>query len=164
MEQLYICSCLYSVKAVYNNILFLFCMQIRGTFYWYSSFKIYIIILKNKLPLWLSNIIWLLVNTVQCTQYRCWYMFICVCTLSEKISYISNIIFIGTVSRDFWHFYIKKLYLGPIWTGKIDFAKFFVFVKIFAKTKCVRIRIRVHAIFELKIEYLRENLKFAKPF
>ena len=32
----------------------------------------------------------------------------------------------------------KKLHLGPIWTGKNNFVKFFVFAKILAKTVCPR--------------------------
>ena len=41
------------------------------------------------------------------------------------------------MSWDFWHFFIKKnLHLRPIGTGKNDFAKFFIFAKIFAKNVC----------------------------
>ena len=43
----------------------------------------------------------------------------------------------GTVSRYFWlFFWLKRLDLGPIWTGKNDFANFFVFAKIFTKNVC----------------------------
>ena len=42
-----------------------------------------------------------------------------------------------TVFQSFRHFFIKKLYLGPIWTGKSGFVKFFVFAKIFAKNVCL---------------------------
>ena len=37
----------------------------------------------------------------------------------------------------FYHFFwLKRLDLDPIWTGKNDFANFFVFAKIFAKNMC----------------------------
>ena len=40
---------------------------------------------------------------------------------------------VGDVMRFSSLFIKKKLHLGPIWTGKIGFAKFFIFRKIFEK-------------------------------
>ena len=45
------------------------------------------------------------------------------------------------MARDFRQFFyfVKKLYLGPILTGKSGFTKLFVFPKIFAKNVCAEL-------------------------
>ena len=47
--------------------------------------------------------------------------------------------FKGTMSRDFRLFFIKKLHLGPIWTGINGFANIFAFAKLFAKIGEIRV-------------------------
>ena len=66
---------------------------------------------------------------------------------TRTILYLSKNWLKGTVSWDFRHFFEekKKLHLGPIWTGKNGFTKYFVFTKIFTKNICPRShRLRGH--------------------
>ena len=75
---------------------------------------------------------------------------ICASAANKFTEILSNKVLEGTVSRDFWAFFLLKIFdLGPIWTDENGFANLFIFAKIFAKNVCPRSRwLRGHPIFK----------------